>query len=155
MRKYAGLFLRLTLVFVPAVVLLVAQTDRTNAFTGTWKLNVAKSHFDPGPPPHSEAVTMAPDGTFTVEAVSAEGKAIKWSHPWSGGKEVPVSGIEKATVITKVQGRTIDDTMKISGKIMQTAHVVLSPDGKTCTTTGTGTNAQGHPVHNVEIFDKQ
>jgi hypothetical protein len=33
-----------------AAVVLVAQSEHITAFTGTWKLNVAKSRFNPGPP---------------------------------------------------------------------------------------------------------
>jgi hypothetical protein len=53
--------------------------------------------------------TVAPDGTFTVEGVDSQGKPIQWSHPWSGGKEVPINGIENATMLTKVHGRRLDD----------------------------------------------
>lgn len=110
MKKTLFYYSRLALLCVPAVVL-TAQTDHTNAFTGTWKLDVAKSQFSPGPPPQSVTVTVAPDGAFAVEGIDAQGKPIKFSHAWSGGKEVPVSGagIDNETVITKVHGRTWND----------------------------------------------
>jgi hypothetical protein len=38
-----------------------AQTAQNDRFVGTWKLNVAKSKFSPGPPPKSATVTIAPD----------------------------------------------------------------------------------------------
>ncbi len=44
MRKPLPSISRLVLLVVP-VAALIAQTDHTNAFTGTWKLNVAKSKF--------------------------------------------------------------------------------------------------------------
>src|SRR5947209_17351512 len=108
MRNYVPLFSRLALLFVSAVTL-IAQADHTNAFTGTWKLNVAKSKFSQGPGPQSVTVTIAPDGTFTLDGVSPQGKPIKWSHPWSVEKEVPVDGIENGTIITKLQGHMADD----------------------------------------------
>jgi hypothetical protein len=43
---------------------------------GTWKLNVAKSKFDPGPPPQSLIVKVEPSGNG--EKVSTEG-------PWFSG----------------------------------------------------------------------
>jgi hypothetical protein len=57
-KKYPFHFARLVLLFVSAVVLF-AQTDHTTAFTGTWKLNGAKSTFNPGPAPKSVTVTNA------------------------------------------------------------------------------------------------
>ena len=138
-----------------SAVLLLAQGDHTNAFTGTWKLNVAKSKFSPGPPSQSATVTSTPDGTFMVEGVDGHGKPVKFSHPWSGGKEVPVNGIENATWISDVRSHTIDDTMKIGGKTVEKIHVVLSPDGKTVTATIDETDANGQHVHNVEVFEKQ
>lgn len=154
MRKHLPSFSRLVLLFVPAAIL-VAQMDHTNAFTGTWKLNVAKSKFSPGPAPQSSMVTMAPDGTFTMEGVDSQGKPFKLSHPWSVNKEVPVDGIENATIITKLQGRTMDDTMKSGGKTVQTVHAVLSPDRRTSTATIDATDEQGRHIHNVVIYEKQ
>jgi len=154
MRKHCSSFLRLVLLLVPAVVL-VAQTDHTNAFTGTWKLNVAKSKFTSGPPPQSATITIAPDGTFTMDGVDQKGEPNKWSHPWSVDKEVPLEGIENGTVISKLQGRTAEDTMKIGGKTVQTVHAALSPDGRTIKATIDGTDKQGGHVHNVEVYDKQ
>src|SRR4051812_16985770 len=114
MRKHFHSVSWLALVFVSAVVL-VAQTQHITLFTGIWKLNVAKSKFHPGTAPQSVTITVAPDGTFTVEGVDSQGKPMQWSHPWSGGKEVPIHGIENATMLTKVQGRMLDDAMKIGG----------------------------------------
>ena len=44
---------------------------------GTWKLNVAKSKYTPGPGPKSQTLTWKPSATgfdFAVETVTAEGK---------------------------------------------------------------------------------
>jgi len=148
---------RLVLLFSSAVAL-IGQTDHTNAFTGTWKLNVAKSKFNPGPPPQSVTVTLAPDGTFTLEIVDEKGKSHKSSHPWSGGKEIPFTddtGMENGTITSKIQGRTWDDTLKVKGKIVQTVHAVIAPDGKTETGTIDATDEQGRPIHNVLLFERQ
>jgi hypothetical protein len=154
-KKYPLHFARLVLLFVSAVVLF-AQTDHTTAFTGTWKLNGAKSTFNPGPAPKSVTVTNAPDGTFKAQSVDAQGKAIKWSHAWSGGAEVPIDGIENATILSKVRGHTLDETMKIGGKTAETVHAVVSPNGRTMTTTiDATTDHQGGPMHNVLTLEKQ
>src|SRR5690349_14840648 len=111
MRKQLLPFSRLVLLLVPAL-LLVAQADHSSGFTGTWMLNVAKSKFNPGPAPQSGTVTIA-NGTFKFEGVGPDGKSNKWSHPWPVDKEVPIDGMEKGTVISKLKGRTMDDTYKV------------------------------------------
>jgi len=153
MTKHLADISRLTLLFAVAFVL-IAQADHTNAFTGTWKLNVEKSKFI-GPAPQSATVTIAPDGSFTFEGVDQKGQPHKWSHAWSVDKEVPVDGIDNGTIMTKLQGHTADDVMKIGGKTVQKVHAVLSPDGKTITATIDATDPQGRSVHNVEVYDKQ
>ena len=152
MKKFLPSLPRLALLFVSAV--LFAQTEHITAFTGTWKLNVAKSKFSPGPGLKSETVTIASDGKTTVEAVGALGKSLKWSYPWSDGAEVPIEGIANATTRTKIRGHTMDQTTK-AGKGTTTSHVVLSPGGRIATVTIDGTDWQGRPEHDVEIFEKQ
>jgi hypothetical protein len=157
MKKPLLFLSRLALLFGSAVALF-AQTDHTNAFTGTWKLNVAKSQFNPGPAPQSITATLAPDGTFTLEFVDDKGKSHKSSHPWSGGKEIPLTndmGMENLTITSKIQGHTWDDTWKVKGRIVETVHIVLAPDGKTYTATVNTTDEQGRPVHNVMLCEKQ
>jgi hypothetical protein len=70
MRKHLPLTSWLVLLWASTVVL-VAQTQHLTRFTGTWKLNVAKSKFHPAPPPRSVTVTWAPDGSYTGGAVEA------------------------------------------------------------------------------------
>jgi len=154
-KRYPAPVSRLVLLLMAAIAL-AAQTDHTTAFTGTWKLNGAKSKFSAGSAPRSVTVTNASDGTFTVESVDAQGRPIKWSHPWSGGKEVPIDGIGDATILSKVRGRALDETMKIGGKAVETVHGVVSPNGKTMTTTINAT--ADHPrglMHNVLILERQ
>jgi hypothetical protein len=52
-------------------------------------------------------------------------------------------------------GNTITGTRKKGGKQVQTFTTVVSADGKTRTTTATGTNAAGQKVDNVQVSDKQ
>ena len=63
MRKHLAKFV-LTLLAM-SMVLIAADSP----FTGTWKLNVAKSKFSPGPPNKSQTVTIQADGHVSVEEV--------------------------------------------------------------------------------------
>ncbi len=152
MRKYVYGISLLALVFSSAIVL-AAQADQNNPFVGTWKLNVAKSKFSPGPGPKSQTVTIA-DGKVSVEGVDAQDKPINWSYTPSGDTAVPIEGMENSTVIEKRSGNTVDHTWKVNGG-NETGHGVISKNGKTMKYTMTGTNAQGQQVHNVSIFEKQ
>ena len=72
MKKLFTIFSIVVLVFAGAG-LVFAQTD---AHMGTWKLNVAKSKFAPGPPIKSETRTYEPTGDgykFSGERVDADG----------------------------------------------------------------------------------
>src|SRR5215813_6856989 len=70
-----------------------AQTD---PFVGTWKLNLAKSKFSPGPPLKSVMLTHEAAGQglkITVKITDAEGKPIDIQCTANyDGKDYPVSG---------------------------------------------------------------
>jgi VCBS repeat-containing protein len=42
-----------------------------------------------------------------------------------------------------------------AGKVVGTLIMVLSPDGKTNTVTVMGVGANGQPIYNVAVYDKQ
>ena len=59
------------------------------------------------------------------------------------------------TVSITRSGNTIDGVRKKGGKQVQTFKTVVSADGKTRTTTTTGTNAAGAKVDNSQVYDRQ
>jgi hypothetical protein len=131
-----------------------AQTAENDRFVGTWKLNVAKSKFSPGPAPTSATVTIAPD-KVSVEEVHADGKTENWSYTPSPGTTTPITGMENSSVMEKrVNDRTIEHTWKMGESTMQ-GKGVLSRDGKRMTYTLTGKTPDGKPLHNVDVYDKQ
>ena len=73
------------------------------------------------------------------------------------GKDVPLSGSAIADMISlsRVDARTIDRTDKKAGKVVQTLRRTVSADGKTLTVVTKGTNAQGQPINNTAVYDKQ
>jgi hypothetical protein len=130
------------------------QTAQNDRFAGAWKLNVAKSKFNPGPAPTSITVTIAPD-KVGVEEVRADGKTQNWSYAPSPGTAATITGMENSSVMEKrVNDHTMEHTWKMGESTMQ-GRAVLSKDGKRMTYTLTGTTAEGKPLHNVEVYDKQ
>ena len=142
---------------ISAAVVLAAQTQHITPFTGTWKLNVAKSKFNPGPPFRSFVLTFTRDGTRNLDLIGADGQRLKASLPRSNGKEVAVmaaQGMEKTRATSKMQGRVFDDTWKQDGKVIERVHAVVSPDGQILAITVNGTDKQGRAYRNQLTFEK-
>ena len=136
-----------------------AQTDPV---LGTWRLNVAKSKYAPGPPPVSETRVYETFGaggvkaTFNREEPGGKKVTINYSAMYDG-KDYPYTGSPDADTIAlkRVDRNTTEATLKKNGKVTLTTRAVVAPDGKTRTLTTTGTNAQGQKVNNVVVFEKQ
>ncbi|OFW28900.1 MAG: hypothetical protein A3J28_10570 [Acidobacteria bacterium RIFCSPLOWO2_12_FULL_60_22] len=129
---------------------------------GTWKLDVAKSKYSPGPPPKSSIVRFEPYGEngvkVTVETVGAQGGKTK--HQYSAnydGKDVPVTGDPNRDTVAlkRIDAYTLEYTNKKGGKVIGAYKEVVAKDGKSRTVTQQGTNPQGQPVDNVLVYDRQ
>jgi hypothetical protein len=138
---------------------LLAQKD---AHMGTWKLNVAKSTFDPGPPFKSETRTYESTGDgykFTGTIVAADGSTHTGGFTTTyDGKDHPEMGDTNGAdtlAVKLIDANHIDSTSKKDGKVLYTSKVVVSKDGKVMTLTSKGKNASGQSFSNVLVYDKQ
>ena len=128
---------------------------------GTWKLNVAKSKYSPGPAPKSQVTKNEAweDGMkATSDQVDAQGKSIHTEiMARFDGKEYPLKGAEPPTTraYTRIDGRSYQFVTRIEGKVTTTTKVLIAADGKTRTITVTGKDVQGRIVNNVTIWDRQ
>ena len=128
---------------------------------GTWKLNVEKSKYSPGPAPKSETVKIEVSGQGekgTAEGVNATGAPIMTQYTANyDGKDYPLTGSQNVDMVSfkRIDARTTERTNKKGDKVLTTSTQVVSPDGKTMTTTTKGTNAQGQAVDNVTVWEKQ
>jgi hypothetical protein len=136
-----------------------AQSDSR---IGTWKVNVAKSKYDPGPAPKSETRIYKAYGnggvSVTMEQVAADGKSSTRSYSMNfDGKDYAYTGNPDADMIAgkRVDAMSVETTQKRAGKVVTTSRGVVSKDGKTLTVTTTGTNARGQKMNNVVVLDKQ
>ena len=138
-----------------------SPSQSADPFVGTWSLNVAKSTYSPGPAPKSSTIVItvkAKTTTVTVSSVSAAGATLAWSYSAAAdGKDHPVVGNPDvdAVSVRQVDARTVEVTQKKAGKAGLTLRRTVSPDGKTMTTTFTGTNAAGAAVKNVAVYDRK
>jgi hypothetical protein len=129
---------------------------------GTWKLNLAKSTFSPGPAPKSGTTRIEAAGagtTLTVDQALVNGTMRHWAVTANyDGKDCLVAGNNPdADMIarTRINENTVETVAKKAGKITTTQISVVSADGKTRTVTTKGVNAAGQTVNNVSVYDRQ
>ncbi|HXL21961.1 MAG TPA: hypothetical protein VOA78_05815 [Candidatus Dormibacteraeota bacterium] len=153
--KARATLLTLALCFVGAAVCFAAD-----GFTGTWKLNEAKSKLGPGIPKNSTVVYEAAGDNVkvTIDGTDSDGKP---SHnEWTGkfdGKDYPVTGdaSSDSRSLKKLTAHTLTFVVKKGGKVTTTGRIVLSADGKTRTVTTTVTDSKGKKVSGTAVYDKQ
>ena len=144
-----------------AMLTLGANLWAADPTLGTWKLDVAKSKYSPGPAPKSATVTYeeTADGIKrSGERVDAEGKTTSFTYTAKyDGKEYPVNGSDDfdTIVLKRINDNTTEGTLKKSGKVVTTARRAVSKDGKILTLTIRGTNAKGEKMHNTDVYEKQ
>jgi hypothetical protein len=133
----------------------------SNPRFGTWKLNVAKSKYDPGPAPQSGTMKLEAAGEgekSTTEGVNATGAPTKTEYTAQyDGKDYALTGAQNADTLAlkRIDARTMERANKKGDKVVATSTWVVSEDGKTMTVTTKGTNAQGQAMSNVTVWDKQ
>jgi len=137
----------------------MAQVPAT--WLGSWKLNLAKSKYNPGPPPKSQLdKNEAVEGAlkYTSDRVSADGKATR--HEYTAkldGKDYPYIGFpgESTISITKVNNDAMEWAIKKGGGVVMSGRTVYSPDGKSRTMTWKATNPQGQKFEGATVFEKE
>ena len=145
---------------VCALVFSTGTWAQTDPMAGTWKLDVAKSTYKPGPAPKSATVVISAEGKglkIAVDAAMADGP-MKWGYSnGRDGKETPVTGHPNYDAVKVTQISPTEGTIQYmkGGKPSLSAKTSVSTDGKTMTVTTTGTDAKGVAVHNVAVYTKQ
>lgn len=128
---------------------------------GTWKLNVAKSKFSPGPAPQGRTLkfestadgiqqsadTMTSDGSPTHSGYLSKFDGV--DVPWTGNPDADMASAKK------IDDNSYANTWKKNGKTTIQVKAVVSKDGKTLTGFQTGRNAKGQKVKNLEVYDRQ
>jgi hypothetical protein len=136
---------------------------QSNPLVGTWKLNTAKSKYEPGPTPKSLTRTVEAEGDgvkYSFEGVSTDGKPFAYGFSVQfDGKDNAGSGSMPEGADTISAKRTDSHhyvaTLKKGGKVVGTAKVAVSKDGKVTTVDSTGTTAAGVKEHDLQVYDKQ
>ena len=127
---------------------------------GTWKVNEAKSQLPAGGNKITTSVYAA-DGEnmkVTQDATDKDGNPVHME--WTGkfdGKDYPVTGSPAIdTRSYKKDGdRGLTITNKKDGKVITTAHSVISADGKTRTVHVTQIDSTGKKHTGTAVYDKE
>jgi hypothetical protein len=155
-------FLKFVLGSVFALALSVARpTSPDDPVLGTWKLNVEKSKFVPGPGWQSQirVYQISPAGILvTWTGLDAKGEKMQVSYTYKyDGRDYPMAGSRSYDTLNavRVDARTVKSEEKRSGKTVGIAVRTVSPDGKILTITDEGTNRKGQAFSQVLVFDRQ
>ena len=145
-----------------------ATASGADMLSGTWKQNVAKSKYNPGPAFKNNTVRFeAIEGgmKFAADGVDGRGKRIQNGYTVKfDGNDYPtnqlVDGKPNPNGADFVSWKKIDDytyeqTNKFKGKTLTVARHVISKDGKTRTVTTTGVTVLGEKLTNLLVFEKE
>ncbi len=149
----------ITLLFAAIVLSVVARA--TDQQSGTWKMNPAKSKYNPGPAPKSNTVKIdseADNIKLSSDGIDAAGNPthVEYTAKYDG-KDYPITGLPNADTIAieRLDASTIRSTIKKGDQVVMTVTSVISKDGTTRTSTFKGKNAEGQDVNNVVVYNKQ
>jgi len=146
------------LVTAPLVAQLRPTADPPPQLIGTWRLNVAKSKYAPGPAPRSETrvYRRQADGVHgVVTRVHADGRTEKFEYAANFGKDMMVTGIQEYDSVTlrKVDDLTSDAVLSHAGNVYGVARRAIAPDGKSMTITF-DRKSNDLRIHNVALYEK-
>lgn len=127
---------------------------------GTWKLNLEKSKYSPGPAPKSATVKIEPSGKgikVSAEAMTPDGRTIATEFTANyDGKDYPMKGSPAVDTValTRVDALTNTRVDKKGDKVVASHRRVIAKDDKTWTVEIKGTNPKGEPFTNFLFFER-
>lgn len=148
-------------VLVIGLVLLQGTPAKADLHIGKWELNLGKSKSSSAQTPKSETETFEVSGNavkVAVEGVDVDGKPIAYGYTiYDDGRTAPVTGYmangADAVEVKQVNPNTTETLFKKGGKVIGSTRSLVSKDGKVLTVTSL--DANGHPIGDVLVFDKQ
>jgi len=154
-------FAVLSTTVVLATLALSVAARAGDQHSGTWKMNPAKSTYNPGPA--AKSVTLKIDSDENEFKLIAEGTGgdgnpthAEFSAKFDG-KDYPTTGMPNADTVSvkRIDSNTVETTQKKAGQVVMTVRSMVSKDGKTRTSIYKGKDTQGRDVNNVVVYDKQ
>lgn len=122
-------------------------------FFGTWKLNVAKSRFSPGPPPRYATLEIGPK-KWNLDELDGNGRPMKWSGVTGGDRPGPVEGLPGVNLTETYNGRKFTDRWESGGNIA-IGKGVISKNGNVMIYRLKGTTRFGSRIDNTYLYERQ
>jgi len=148
---------RITSVFLSTAMFVIGAHN----FTGTWKLDTAKSKYVDMAKPKEMTVTYTPEGSgwrYEAKGTREDGQPINSSFSYvKDNEEIKTSGFPlwDTVVLKNAQGDVATGTFKRDGKIVGNVKRTLSADDKIMTLTVTVTTPEGKKAHYTSVYIRQ
>jgi hypothetical protein len=155
-------------VCILAVIVGVGLSAQAPSLAGTWKVNLAKSTYDPpsGAPKSGtvkieitgDTIKIVNDGVDGQGRVTHSEYTAKFDgkdYPWKGTIDGKPSTSQDTVAWRKIDARTYELEGKLKGQSLGTQRIVVAPDGKSRTNTVIGKSPDGQPVRNIVVLDRQ
>jgi hypothetical protein len=139
----------------------LAQQPSMNLWTGTWKRNVARSTYSPGPAPQTEQIVRLDivNGLLQVteNGTDAQGQPSRNIYVVNfDGKDHTVDAAQGLTRTYRwIDERKFEAINRVRREETTMMEFALADDGRTYTLTTTGITAQGQLVHHIVVYEKQ
>lgn len=149
-------------VIITSVVMfgITMAAQATDPIAGTWKLDVARSHYSSGAVPKAQTTIFEtiPHGLRAISTtLHADGKTTRIDTVFLfDGKDYEVLGtaVKTTRAYSRPDERHLEWTAREDGKTTTKTISELSADGNSRTVTTTGHDAQGRTVNNVQVYDR-
>ena len=130
-------------------------------FAGTWKVDVAKSKYEPGAAPKSETLRFEPVGDgfkVSLDGVNQQGPYHSEATGKFDGVDVPVVATPARQAaftyaFSRIDERTWEIVIKVNGERQLMVRNAVSEDGKTMR--GVSTVTSRGQINQVVIYEKQ
>jgi hypothetical protein len=158
-RLLASAVLGSTLLVGPTQPQLLAQSPSADdLLVGTWRLDVAKSKYSPGPPLKEETRTYTRDAAGIkgqIDRLYADGRREVIDYRADLDREVPVSGTKAydAVRLKRIDAYTTEGVLSHAGRVFGVSRRVISADGGAMTITFRR-EERGDMVNNFAVYRK-
>jgi hypothetical protein len=150
--------MRILRVLCALLLFAVTALAADDPFTGTWKLNIAKSKLLVGDKTKSDVYLMVADDStikFTDEVILDKEVRNITVDAKIDGKYYPINGDpDTEAVAYHRNGNTVTVTLKNGGKVVGKDNVVVSQDGQITTVTFT-VYSNEKPQTGTAVYEKQ
>lgn len=148
------------LISAAAVLAFAGALFAQDPFTGTWKLDAAKTKYTKGTPAKDVTLTIEEQGDnlqVSATGTNADGSplSVKYTVPKKGGAGQVQEGPYDAITSKWVSATVRENTYMKDGKEVSSRRTVVSKDGKMLRSTVKGKNAQGDAVAGIDVYEKQ